>query len=825
MDQSRYSELSRLKRVEVLEEHLGTDRKVIRNLLVAAQHWEEFRKVLKVQLERVDFLETVHNDPRWTEGRENHFETMALARTYIQRLKSVDFRIATELMQETDGLIQRVTNLISIDEGYRSRDQNESIRRLTWITFIFLPLIFGSALFSMQLDLFSVAAPWQYYIYTSLVVSTVVFLGWYLLRTRRQVRALSRDMGKLMLYLALKPMQVFMRWLVAWLVKKQKKRQTDPEKNMVIESGQETALTLKWAASSGNVKVLQTILKAAVENNDRPNPGAAGAALLMAIQNGHVEAAAALIEHKEGLAYTDDNGATPLHWAAKGGHAATCRLLIQHGAYLSATTKRQASGAKGETPFDWALQSGDETTINILLKGNKSFTRVDTVNLQALHFSARMGDLAKVKELHGKGSNLEMRDEKGQTVLFHAVKGKQHTVVRWLIKDGKANVHAVDKSGFTALHAAVEGLDLRSAELLYKNGANVNAMSNQNVTPLHMLTNDPNGVIMLRTLYSNGALIDARDKKGNNLVHRLAEQHGNDNNKAEMFQAVVDLGADLTLRGEDDNTPAHLAAKSGSVPILKILHLSSIDILLPRNNASYTPLMCAAQAGHLNALEFLLDRGASYTVADTSGRSLVELSIKWGAPAIMLELRARGADYGDMMVEDHPVWDAVRDGSPRATLEQLFAGGLSVDFAKGGVTLLQLALECGNAEAAAVLLERGAFADGTDLYGWTALHSAAFGGEVGPLLMVLQVVREREPRDKQGWTSLDIASFYEHWDVVDVLDPERKVERHKWQGNREEGSDGFTVESEPLVFSTPVALSFSLIPNRVEAPGDLPEHR
>lgn len=45
----------------------------------------------------------------------------------MQKLKTVDSRIQTELMQETDGLIQHVTNLISIDEGYRSRDQNESI--------------------------------------------------------------------------------------------------------------------------------------------------------------------------------------------------------------------------------------------------------------------------------------------------------------------------------------------------------------------------------------------------------------------------------------------------------------------------------------------------------------------------------------------------------------------------------------------------------------------------------------------------------------------------------------------------------------------------
>lgn len=120
--------------MEVLEERLGTDRSIVRTLIIAAQHWEEYRKVLKTQLLRVDFLRKVYGDPRWAEDREAQYETMATADNLVQRFENIDFRITTELMQETDALIQRVTNLISIDEGYRSRDQNESIRRLTWIT-------------------------------------------------------------------------------------------------------------------------------------------------------------------------------------------------------------------------------------------------------------------------------------------------------------------------------------------------------------------------------------------------------------------------------------------------------------------------------------------------------------------------------------------------------------------------------------------------------------------------------------------------------------------------------------------------------------------
>jgi hypothetical protein len=87
-----------------------------------------------VQIRSLEFLDNIHSDPCWIEGRDDYFTIQVVAAGYSQRFKALDYRIASELQQETDTLIQRVTNLITIDEGYRSRDQNASIWRLTWIT-------------------------------------------------------------------------------------------------------------------------------------------------------------------------------------------------------------------------------------------------------------------------------------------------------------------------------------------------------------------------------------------------------------------------------------------------------------------------------------------------------------------------------------------------------------------------------------------------------------------------------------------------------------------------------------------------------------------
>ncbi|KAJ6260022.1 hypothetical protein Dda_5667 [Drechslerella dactyloides] len=49
--------------------------------------------------------------------------------------------------KELRSMMQMVFSLVSIDEAYRSREQAQSLKRLSWITFIFLPLLFAASLF------------------------------------------------------------------------------------------------------------------------------------------------------------------------------------------------------------------------------------------------------------------------------------------------------------------------------------------------------------------------------------------------------------------------------------------------------------------------------------------------------------------------------------------------------------------------------------------------------------------------------------------------------------------------------------------------------
>ena len=752
----------------MLEERLETDRSIIRNLLLAAQHWEQFRRVLQAQVQSLDFVEDIYLDPRWTEGRDDLFQLQAVTAGYMQRLKSIDYRISTDLIQETDILIQRITNLISIDEGYRSRDQNQSIRRLTWITFIFLPLVFTAGLFGMNVDLFRNQPSWRFYVYASLIIVFMIILGYAMIRSRRRAARIIRS-------LILRSIQRLANRLSKYGDSNSK---GDVEggagegvKSLSMESDQQTATILQWAASSGRTNVIRELLQDTSKGAKKfLSSSETGQALFMAIQNGHQQAATFLIETGDGLDYSDGDGANLLHCAAKAGQSDLIRQLLEKGLSLNAKDN------DGRTPLDCAITANDEATINLLLRGGKELTRKETTNIQSLHFSARTGDMALLQELQRKGSSLEARDGKGQTVLFHAVKGKQHNIVKWLL-DHKANIQAIDKEGLTALHVAASECDVKSSKILIDHGADINALSIHNLTPLLCIPHSE-GVPVLRLLSGKGADIHATDKSKNGLMHKAAAQG---DRASLLIRALQDLGGNIYVTGSEDNSPVHLAAEAGGKAVLKTLIPAFSALCETRNATGYTPLMMAARAGRADVMRYLLELGASQDVSDTAGTSLVDLTIRWGDFAVMQVLQDFGANFNNFSnITDnaHPIWQAIHDGQS-ASIERILDSGLSVNFANKGISLLQLAAEVDNSRIVRILLDRGAEVNKTDSYGWSALHSAAYSGSVEIVLLILQH-GDKEIRDHQGWTPLHLALFYKHEEVVKILDPEGMAQDFVW---------------------------------------------
>ena len=638
----------------------------------------------------------------------------------------------------------------------------------------------------MNVDLFRGLPSWRYYVYCSIVVVAVVFMSYALLRSKRRATRVAAMLARALLY----PLIIFGSIL-------QKARKADEVdigiEEQEISSVYEVSTVLKWAASSGRTDIVRRILEDSSKAEKKTlNPGHSGQALLVSIKNGHEEAATLLIEAGEGVLYVDEDNATLLHHAAKAGQSTITKLLLEKGLYLNSKDK------DGRTALDYATAGNDELTINLLLRGGKEINRQETANIQSLHFGARSGDLDLIKQSHKQRSSLEARDGKGQTVLFHAVKGKQQRVVQWLL-DHEANVQAIDKEGFTPLHVAAQICDLKIAELLVSHGADVNALSVQNLTPLLCITGSE-GVPVLRFFHSRGANLHATDKDKNGITHKAALR----GDKAALLLKVVrDLGADMHAAGGQGNTPAHLAAESGSVSILDILAPKNATIYDSRNIWGYTPLMVASHAGKLDAMRYMLKKGVPHNVVDASGRPLVQLTTEWGNPAVMQVLQEFGADFKNFATtadNAHPIWKAIHDGH-LASVERILDSGLSIEYKHQGVSLLQLAAEVGNADILRLLLERDATVNVADNHGWTPLHSAAYSGNIEFVLLILHKGGNKEALDTQEWTPLDLAAFYKYDDIVTALDPDGRVEEFAWMRAKQNKLAGLSFHTPPIADS------------------------
>ncbi|KAI1123256.1 ankyrin repeat-containing domain protein [Nemania abortiva] len=68
-----------------------------------------------------------------------------------------------ELREKSQNIIQLEFNLASILEARRSTSTNRSMKRLTWVTFVYLPLLFVASLFGMNVDILSKNPSWWWY--------------------------------------------------------------------------------------------------------------------------------------------------------------------------------------------------------------------------------------------------------------------------------------------------------------------------------------------------------------------------------------------------------------------------------------------------------------------------------------------------------------------------------------------------------------------------------------------------------------------------------------------------------------------------------------
>ena len=250
----------------------------------------------------------------------------------------------------------------------------------------------------------------------------------------------------------------------------------------------------------------------------------------------------ALLRNRDNPFVEDGWGRTPLIWAARNGHEAVVKLLLEKGAQMDSKDKYN------QTALLLAVQNGHEAMVKMLLKEGADLDSKDVYGQTPLSRAARKGHEAVIGLLLDKGAELDSKDNRGRTPLFWAVEYRHEAMVKLLLRKG-AELESKDAGfGWTPLSRAAEHGHEGVVKLLIEKGAEVESKDVSGQTPLSQAAKNGHKAVV-KLLLGQGAEMDSKDAMGQTPLSLAARGH------EVVVKMMVDKGADLEANNNFGRTP------------------------------------------------------------------------------------------------------------------------------------------------------------------------------------------------------------------------------------------------------------------------------
>ncbi|NWS79345.1 RAI14 protein, partial [Toxostoma redivivum] len=166
------------------------------------------------------------------------------------------------------------------------------------------------------------------------------------------------------------------------------------------------------------------------------------------------------------------------HLAATKGHAECLRIMVTHGADVT------AQDGAGHSALHLAAKNSHPDCIKRLLQSKCPIDSTDNSGKTALHYAAACGCLQAVQLLCEQKCPINVKDLDGNIPLLLAVQNGHIEVCKYLLDHG-ADINTRDKNGRTALMMACEASSLNMVETFLRRGADVSLVDVFGQNALH----------------------------------------------------------------------------------------------------------------------------------------------------------------------------------------------------------------------------------------------------------------------------------------------------------------------------------------------------
>ena len=221
-----------------------------------------------------------------------------------------------------------------------------------------------------------------------------------------------------------------------------------------------------------------------------------------------------------------------------------------------------------QSPLYLAIEKGNLKILKLLLEHDAN------VNLRyiletPLHYAIwRQGDVQIIKELLDHGADSNGKNDNKVTPMLRALQHNRIDIAKILLEyDADVNISCFSE-GHTALHQMALRGDLEAVEFLLQNGAHVDKVGNENVTPLFGCLKMPKDLIYIaETLLKHGADINYPCGESEQTVLHHAVYRG----KLKIVEFLLKHEADVNALDCDEMTPLYWATFYNKVKIVRSL--------------------------------------------------------------------------------------------------------------------------------------------------------------------------------------------------------------------------------------------------------------
>ena len=265
--------------------------------------------------------------------------------------------------------------------------------------------------------------------------------------------------------------------------------------------------------------------------------------------------------------------------------------------------------------------------------------KFDAWNLNIVEYACRHGDIATIQYLIDRFPHLldPSQSEYGGSVLHQAAGGNSYEVFKYLWENFPQFRETKDYRGYTLAHYAYGNEDIAIIEFLQQEEPKTFSLfSIFNQLPLHTAAQygNPKTIRALTKLYKSAEDLDTLFGNENNPLHYAIML-----NRVDNVKCLHELGMSLERPNNHGLLPVHLAAKYGSLDVLKYLkqkgQIDLTSVCNAKNKAQ--PIHFAVIYNHLPVLEWLYEQGIDITTSLLAGDHLIHLAahtknleiIKW----------------------------------------------------------------------------------------------------------------------------------------------------------------------------------------------------